>query len=187
MPTDASRLPPTGEQGTTLQADTTLLSNVLAAVVGAALALMGGAWQSRRNRVRELRVRMYHELLPPLWRACANAPPTSQVELPPSVLVQVGELYRVSVLAGRRDNALVNAVRETIQEWAKVVAQGWPVRVPPIQDPVWQGDMNRLKILDTQLSVQFADLHDFLEDRLQPWPRLLKVRSRLRLRRRRGP
>jgi hypothetical protein len=169
-----------------LQVDTTLLSNVLAAVVGAGLALAGGAWQSRRNRVRELRVLMYHELLPPLWRACANAPLTSQTKLPPGVLVQIDDLYRISVVAGRRDNELVGAVRGTIREWAKVVAQGWPVRVPPIQDPVWQGDMDRLKTLDTQLSVQFADLDDFLEHRLQPWPRLFKVRNRLSLRRRRG-
>ena len=167
-----------------MQVDMTLVAAVLGAVIGAVLALVGGAWQSRRNRVRELRVRMYHELLPPLWRACTNVPLTAK--FPPDVTEQIDELYRVSVVAGRKDNELVRAVRETIREHAIVVAQGWPVRVPPVQDPVWQGDIDQLKVLDTQLSTQFAILDDFLEDRLRPWPRVPKVRNRLRLQRRRG-
>ena len=82
-----------------------LISGLLGAVIGGVFAIGGGIWTNRREIIREARMHIYEELLPPLLRRDGYRSAAALVE-------HSRRLLRASPRTGRGDRKIIAQIWE---------------------------------------------------------------------------
>jgi hypothetical protein len=100
--------------------DTELVAALLGALVGGAASLAGSVIINRLQLRREMRIRIYYELIPKLLKSSFTISenrrilPVPQDKLPSEFRSTVRDIERAAVIAGRGDLAMVKRLNSVI-------------------------------------------------------------------------
>jgi hypothetical protein len=144
-----------------------LLGAFLGAVVGGATSLAGSVIVNRMQLKRQMRIRMYDELLPQLSEHFTRTPwgvhHRIYGNLPRDFERIVTEVERASVIAGRSDAAKVKKLRQLVDERGFVYYSGVEVR-GEVEE--FEGDRDELEKVTSEIGRVVFELKDYLEGKL---------------------